>query len=340
MRRLLRTPSNPDAFGRILAALRVYGGFREAANDKERKIQDTLMNQGVSVAAVKRMVGRFEATPNSARKTLLGAISAPDFVPPSTAAAAPVPASPNASIPPVSLSVFLNAGAAAGNFADTATTDVDPVYTVRYQGIFCQEETSWDGLSDSDEIYVISSAVHISSDGQNSVRTERHPVGQSSYDDVDSGETRLGPVAAVWNGNTEVVSVTAVVFEHDFGDPDKYKEDIDALVKLGLAALVAVWPPLVALEALSGTISDAINWVLDTGDDVVETQTVVLPKSRLEEFAGTPPSFYNHLRPVFPPITTNLMHHFLTRHRGGGATYICGFDIDRKPPLPRDEVFL
>ena len=94
-----------------------------------------------------------------------------------------------------------------------------PVYTLRYRGLYCQEETTWDQASWSDEVYVITSAVHIDANGHNVVRTEALPTAQSHawYDDVDSGEVRFGPVAACWRGNSDPVSLTAVVYEHDQG---------------------------------------------------------------------------------------------------------------------------
>jgi hypothetical protein len=66
---------------------------------------------------------------------------------------------------------------------------------------------------------VITSAVHIDAGGNNVVRTERHPAAQNQtwYSDVDSYEERIGPVAATWQGNSDPVSLTVTMFEHDQG---------------------------------------------------------------------------------------------------------------------------
>ena len=76
-------------------------------------------------------------------------------------------------------------------------------------------------------------------------------------------------------------------------------------------------------------ITDAINWLLDTGDDLIESQTVVNRRDVLEWYAGQTDNIY-----IAHNKSTNLPYHFVTTHRGGGATYIVGFDVTREPPLP------
>ena len=67
----------------------------------------------------------------------------------------------------------------------------------------------------------------------------------SWYSDIDSGEERIGPVAAAWQGNSDPVSLTVVVFEHDQGDPDVYKEQIDDIVKAAIAVASHYYPGVV-----------------------------------------------------------------------------------------------
>ena len=118
-------------------------------------------------------------------------------------------------------------------------------------------------------------------------------------------------------------------------------------MKALIALATKLYPPAAILTAFSGTITDAINWFVGTGDDIVSTQTLVLPRAMLEAYAGISRSFYIGHRKKFTqhmtrppsttvtnvPFSTDLMHHFLTKHVGGGATYIVGFDVDRDPPL-------
>lgn len=358
MRRQLTRPQNPEVLGRVIAALRVYSGQREPKNDAERVIYERLSTLEASTDAARRMVSTLDAMSATTRRNLLGEIAEPNFVPSETVA-------------PTKLDVTFTRDTTDRVIANTLGTRVEGresplgespetmgegprpelVYTIRYNGLWCQEESTWDRFSGSDEIYLITSAVHIDPNGSNIVRTERHPVAGSDtwYEDVDSGEERVGPVAACWFNNADVVSLTVVVFEHDEGDPDAYKDEVDALVKAIIAVLSYFYPALAWLELVSGQIAGAINWVLGTGDDPVETQTVVLPRALLELYASQWPAPHYGTRTdsggIFGfsttvPFTTNFMQHFITTHNGGGATYVGGFEILREPPVDRPIILL
>ena len=363
MKRTLTAPRNPELFGRFVAALRVHGGARPPANDWERDVNDVLQAENLDRRIAERLTRALDATPKIAQRRLLGEMAAPEFI----GSAAPS----NSVFGSISSSVTRGSvggadraggGTAGGSVGASDThgaldssrstnTDITPLpnYTLRYQGVFCQAETTFDQGSTADEIYVITSSVHIADDGSNIVRPERHPAAQDKrwYEDVDTLEQRLGPVAAVWQGNRDPVSLVVVVMEHDQGDPDIYKEEVQYLVKALIALASKLYPPAAILAAFSGTISDALNWCLGTGDDILSTELVVLSRATLEGHAGVSKSFYIGNRKKFtqhmtnPPITTvtnvpfstDLMYHFFTKHVGGGATYIVGFDVDRDPPL-------
>jgi hypothetical protein len=369
VRRNLTRPQNPQLLGHVFAALRVHSGQREPKNDTERRINEELNSYGASLEAARRMVATLDAMPASARLTLLGEIAAPDFVPPETAAPAEVDVTFTrdmtdriaANMTETTGGVAANTTAARLGGRENVLEGREEVmgegprpqlvYTVRYNGLWCQEESNWDRFSGSDEIYLITSAVHIAADGSNVVRTERHPVAQSEdwYEDVDSGEERTGPVAACWFENSDPVSLTVVVIEHDEGDPDAWKDEIDALVKAVIAVVSYFYPALAWVALLSGPITDSINWVVGTGDDPVETKTVVLPRALLEQYAGQWP--YPHIGSrtdsgglfgfaTVVPVATNFMQHFITTHNGGGATYVAGFEILRDPPIDRPVILL
>jgi hypothetical protein len=354
--------------GRVFATLRVHSGQRRPANDAERSVNDALNAQGASAAATRRMVATLDAMPESARASLLGDIAAPDFVPSETVAPTTLnvtfstdminrmgtirtPAIPGHHEGPTT-----TPGHDGGPLGDQPTIAPDgprpkPVYTIQYKGLWCQDETTWDRFSSGDEIYLITSAVHIDANGQNIVRTERHPAAQTEiwYGDVNSAEERTGPVAACWFENSDPVSLTVVVVEHDEGDPDAYRDEIDALVKAIIAVLVFFYPELKWVELLSTPIADAVNWVLGTGDDPLEMKTVVLPRALLEQYAGQWPAPYIGSRTdsgglfgsaTVIPVVTNVMQHFITSHNGGGASYVAGFEIVREPPIDRPIILL
>jgi hypothetical protein len=207
-------------------------------------------------------------------------------------------------------------------------------YEIRYEGLHCIDEsgsTNWG----SDEIYVITSSAHITADGQNVVRTETHPVGQSNYGDVDTGETRRGPVAACWHGTDLPVSLSVVAFEHDHGDPDHYRDEIDAVVKAALvvgALLFGAGATAKAiLTAVGPLITDAINWLFDTDDDQIDNaKTEVFDQARLEALGKQPAGPYPH---------TELYGHFFSEHNGDGARYAFAFKLYRDPAFV-EEIFL
>jgi len=325
MGRVLTRPQDPDGFARLIGAMRAYTGERKPQSNAERAAIEAMRAQGVSSDLVRAMVTRLDATRASVRTHYLGETTALDFaLPEPIHAAGPTAAPTMVTVPSLALRDLLH-------LAPIPPHPAPPVYTLRYRGVYCHSETSWDGFSNSDEIYLVTSAVHIDASGQNVVRTERMPVGPGDewYGDVDSGEVRVGPTAACWHGNSDPVSLTVAVFEYDNGNPDAYKAEIDAAVKAAIAIAAAYYAGVAILEKASGLISDAINWLIDTGDDLIQTQTVVNPRSILEWYAGHTVSVY-----VDHNKSTSLPFHFITTHHGGGATYIAGFDVTREPPLP------
>lgn len=342
MRRTLSRPTDPDQFGRLIAALRVYTGERLPANATEQKINDAIRAQSIPMEIAKGFIHTLDSTPTATRKSLLGEIASPAFVP--TEGAPQVVAPVNVSVPATAFRRLPD---------DTSISIVGirdaqgpgpypkPVYTIRYQGLFCNDETSWDRFTSSDEIYVVTTALHIDDHGQNIVRTEGHPAGQGSvgyYGDVDKSEARLGPVGACWfqNSNIPLVSLTVVVFEHDEGDPKYYKDQVDMLVKAAAVILVALGLGSTTLiAALVPIVSAGVTWLLGSGDDPIETQTVVLPQPVLEAYAAQWQAPY-----IRGQVVTNLYYHFLTTHSGGGANYTVAFDVLREPELERPVILV
>jgi hypothetical protein len=347
MKRKYGIPKNPELIGAIAAALRIHAGHREPENATEQRLAKLLAESRVSRGHSARLLENFDSLPKSTRD-LLGKSGLASYNVPARSRELPVLPIPTITIP---AEAVIERTRLHGVFTEVFSDGVldAPTYTVRYRGLFCQKETSWDRFSNSDEIYIITSAVHIAQD-HNHVKTERHPVSatQKYYDDVDSYEERIGPVAATWVGNSDPLSLTVAVFEQDYGDPDKYKDDIDTLVKGAIAALIILYPKLAPLTLLSGHISDAINWFIDTGDDLISTETIILPRLLLESYSTQGYTVQHQgykLQGSIPnlkvvPLTTNLHHHFLTRHKSNGADYIVGFDVIRDPELTREPILL
>jgi hypothetical protein len=221
-------------------------------------------------------------------------------------------------------------------------------YAIDYRGFHCNK-LAGDAVG-SDEFYAISSAASIRADGTNQVRTQKHPIDQVEYGDVDLAETRLGPVARCFQGRETPISLTVVAFERDFGDPNHYRDEVDNLVKAAIAAAAAYYgadaTAVQILGALSGTIGDAINWVLDTDDDQVDiARTTILEVATIEELGRRGRRAYiSHIHYDFPPIdmtvTTPLACHFFSEHSGLGGRYVFGFDLVRDPAFVEDEIIV
>ena len=145
--------------------------------------------------------------------------------------------------------------------------------SVRYKGLYCFGET--DESSDSDEPYVILGVVPALTEQKFSTRT-------GIYEKVDAGDSREDSIE-LYRGLPYGLSLTAVLMEHDYGDPDKFREIVKTAVEKaseGVAAAVGFVPvvgqylsPLAAafLKEVGPDIVNAINNLLGTEDDYIGT---------------------------------------------------------------------
>jgi len=199
--------------------------------------------------------------------------------------------------------------------------------------MFCEAETDWDGFTNSDEVLFQTFATHYDDDGVNHTRDENQPYDKQIYEDVDRDEVRIGPVSAVWAGTNLPMSLTVVAWEHDYGDPDKYRAEIKVIVNAAAVLLAYLYPPAAAasalIAALQPLIVDGINWLLGTDDDKIGEPVVeVLDFGRIEELGSHEVSPYVYANNT---KNTELYGHFFTHHRGGGAHYVAAFKVERDP---------
>ena len=174
---------------------------------------------------------------------------------------------------------------------DTGAIDLRDVI-VHYTGLFCFGETDWDQGSSADEPYVISS---ISTPQVASVHVSQ------IYTGVDAGESRPD-LLEVYRGRPYGLNISAVVMENDFGDPNKYKEEIQKAVMgvhtAGTAALALI--PIVgpfiaavagpALGSLMPSIGGAINDAFDWGDDRIGGSNITLSAKQMVLLAARTPN--------------------------------------------------
>lgn len=164
----------------------------------------------------------------------------------------------------------------------------DTKFTIKYKGLYCKEE-SFDRFNyfGSDETYIVTSAVSIIN-GDNIVRSELHPKGgpRKYYGDVDDNEIRNGPIAAVWHGELNEVSLVVTVMEHDEGDPDYYKKEIEYLVKA--AAAVALYFGYPIPDFLQQIAVSLINYIVGSDDDNIGVDTLIFTPYDLRYYATRP----------------------------------------------------
>jgi hypothetical protein len=226
----------------------------------------------------------------------------------------------------------------------------DTRFTLLYTGLYCNDRTGDRHIfGPSDEPYVITSSVNVVN-GENVVRTERHPIGDPDehYGDVDSGEFRKGPVAACWTGSlpSAELSILTVVMENDEGDPDAYKEEVETIVDA--AAAIAAFFNITVAAALKAFAADVILWLIGSGDDEIGTEVVVITPEWVRRYPHTfPVRKFSDTRTVRRPVNlfqwieeeivdnTDLDYQFISRHTERGE-YVVTYKMiaDKKPLTP------
>lgn len=178
---------------------------------------------------------------------------------------------------------------------------------VHYTGLVCFGETNWDQGSDSDEPYVILGEVHPKSFGVPGVGV----MGESStartaiYDDVDGGESRPDLIE-LYRGKPYGLNISALLMEHDDGDPEKYKAAMQSAVgaaasgiTAALAFIPVVGPTIAAiagplLTAATPTVASELNDLLDTDDDRIGDWTINVTPKQLIVLAARTDNSWEH----------------------------------------------
>lgn len=185
-----------------------------------------------------------------------------------------------------------------------------------YRGLKCLEETS--EASASDEPYLITSVV----DSNQNVKTVLNPFGQTSYTDVDAGEKRVGPEIALYTGKARDLTLISTMMEHDQGDPKAYRGYIDAVVK-GSAAALATATGIAIPQIIQDILTDIINVLFGTDDDLIETDSRFLDKSQLIIWskAALKTKEKENMFGQEVNMPAPMGYHFRTWHIGDGGRY-------------------
>jgi hypothetical protein len=191
---------------------------------------------------------------------------------------------------------------------------------VHYTGLVAFAETDNDQLSSADEPYVILGVVAPS--GTIETRSQ-------IYDEVDAGDWR-GDLIEIYRGKPAGIVLSALLMEHDFGDPDKYKDVMQNAVRAGFAAagtaagvtfpvlapFIAIAAP--AIKAGADAVGQALSGALGTGDDKIGFETVQLTAKQMVVLAAR--TLNSAAKGVGYKVETPLM-------TGHGAAYKAYFGL-------------
>lgn len=199
---------------------------------------------------------------------------------------------------------------------DTGAIELNDV-AVYYTGLACFGETDNDQLSGEDEPYVILGVV--SSTGTQT-RTQ-------IYNEVHSNQGRSDSLE-LFRGKPVGLAIAAQLMEHDFGDPNAYKAEVEEFVSQGFdaAAKAAVQIPYigpvlaVVIPVLEKPTAEFLNASLGTGDDHLGSSVIPITAKQMVVLAARTP-LSTHLGVGYKLETDSL---------GGqqGATYKVRFSVD------------
>lgn len=179
---------------------------------------------------------------------------------------------------------------------DTGAIELGQI-CVRYTGLACFSATSGGG---SDEPYVILGMVPTPPLAPSQTRTMIH-------EDVDGGDSREADIE-LYRGLPYGLALSAVLMEHDTGNPDEYREVVKSSVSeaskkivegVGAIPVVGVYLAVAAavvLEVFGPDITDAINDLLGTDDDYVGNVAFVVTAKQMVTLARAEPKNFRGIR--------------------------------------------
>jgi hypothetical protein len=203
---------------------------------------------------------------------------------------------------------------------DTGAIDLRDV-VIAYKGIHCFGETDWDQGSSADEPYVILSY---------SSPERADTITSKIYEDVDAKETH-SDFLEMYRGKPYGISLSTVVMEHDFANPDAIRAEIKSKVmdahKVGTAALGLIPPPIgpivaaivgPTLGALLPPVTDLLTALADFQDDKLGASNITLSAKEMVLLAARTPS--KNFNGLVYKVESQLAS-------GEGASYRAYFDI-------------
>jgi len=211
-------------------------------------------------------------------------------------------------------------------WGDTGPIELKAI-RVRYTGLACFGVTNDGaggllGAGTGDEPYLIMAPVPLSTLTENTYRTK-----VPSQDAVHAGDA-LRDNINLYEGDPYGMVLGVVLMESDYGDPDKFKKQVEEAVgdavdgiSTGAGALFGSGAGTVVDKvgkALAPEIAKAVNKLLDTDDDVIGTCALNITPKQMVTLAKAPPAMF---RGISFKLDTPLIS-------GDGGSYKAHFSID------------
>ncbi|MET9804710.1 lamin tail domain-containing protein [Streptomyces sp. NPDC006368] len=159
---------------------------------------------------------------------------------------------------------------------------------IDYVGFHCFGEDEDLAEGASDEVYFIVEAEPLQRpEHPNQLNDSKWvtmlPAGSTAYENVDAGETFSSDPTTVFWGRPGPLRLRVTGFEHDFGDPNALRDEIATAVAAVGAAAALTFPVASAIflsPQIQSAVTNTINTVIDSGDDIIQVGTWEIPSRR------------------------------------------------------------
>lgn len=187
-----------------------------------------------------------------------------------------------------------------------------------FTGLICfGEQSPINEKGDSDEPYLIVSIY----DGNDKVATVKFPPDQPSYNEVNSGDV-IEFRGECYHGRPRNLNLRCILMEHDEGDPNAYRDQIDNYVRTTIVAgesvAAALGTPISIPPEAGDLLTQVINALAMTGDDLIAEGYESYSWMQISQMISGQPQ-----------EERGIPYHFSTYLTDGDATYKAYFLFER-----------
>lgn len=200
---------------------------------------------------------------------------------------------------------------------DTGTVEFGECH-LWFTGLICfGEQSPVNEKGNSDEPYLIVT-LH---DGNDKVATVKFPPDQPAYNEVNNGDV-IKFRGECYHGRPRNLNLRCVLMEHDEGDPNAYRDQIDNYVRTaiiaGESAAAAFGAPISIPPEAGDLLTEVINALAMTGDDLIAEGYESYSWIQISQMISKPPQ-----------AERGIPYHFSVYLTDGDATYKAYFLFER-----------